>query len=252
MRTANRLSAVMSHTSAAAHWGWEMKDVPARATVTVPRNRKVSAEVRADVDVFWRPMARGRVGSALVTSPVQTVLDCARWLSFDAALAVADSALRHRSVTRAELVKTHDSFRGHSRQHVLRVIEAADARAANPFESVLRAIRAGCARSAARTSGRGPDAGAPVGEAGSGRRAAEDRCGGRQLRASRFAKGTCAGLCPVRQPRRRRLDGVALCLGARDAPSGLGAFDPRGRHRSSDRRGRVTSTLTVKRALAAD
>jgi len=75
-----------------------------------------------------------------VTSPVQTVLDCARWLSFDAALAVADSALRHRSVTRAELVKTHDSFRGHSRQHVLRVIEAADARAANPFESVLRAI----------------------------------------------------------------------------------------------------------------
>ena len=140
MRTANRLSAVMSHTSAAAHWGWEMKDVPVRATVTVPRNRKVSAEVRADVDVFWRPMARGRVGSALVTSPVKTVLDCARWLSFDAALAVADSALRHRSVTRAELVKAHDSFRGHSRQHVLRVIEAADARAANPFESVLRAI----------------------------------------------------------------------------------------------------------------
>ena len=140
MRTANRLSAVMSHTSAAAHWGWEMKDVPTRATVTVPRNRKVSAEVRADVDVFWRPMARGRVGSALVTSPVQTVLDCARWLSFGAALAVADSALRHGSVTQAELVKTHDSFRGHSRQHVLRVIEAADARAANPFESVLRAI----------------------------------------------------------------------------------------------------------------
>jgi hypothetical protein len=92
MRTANRLSAVMSHTSAAAHWGWEMRDAPARATVSVPRNRKVSAEARDGVDIFWRPMARGRVGSALVTSPIQTVLDCARWLSFDAALAIADSA----------------------------------------------------------------------------------------------------------------------------------------------------------------
>ena len=140
MRTANRLSAVMSHTSAAAHWGWEMKNAPVRATVTVPRNRKVSAEVRSEVDVFWRPLAPGRIGSASVTSPIQTVLDCARWLSFDAALAIADSALRHRAVTRAELMNAHDSFRGHGRQHVLRVIEAADARAANPFESVLRAI----------------------------------------------------------------------------------------------------------------
>jgi len=85
MRTANRLSAVMSRTSAAAHWGWEMRDVPARATVTVPRNRTVSAEVRSEVDVFWRPLARGRVGSALVTSPAQTVLDCARWLSHKSA-----------------------------------------------------------------------------------------------------------------------------------------------------------------------
>ena len=117
-----------------------MMDAPARSTVTVPRNRKVRAEVRADVDVFWRPMARGRIGSALVTTPIQTVLDCSRWLPFDAALAIADSALRHRSVTHAELVIAADSVRGHSRRHVLRVVEAANARATNPFESVLRAI----------------------------------------------------------------------------------------------------------------
>jgi very-short-patch-repair endonuclease len=140
IRTANRLSAVMSHTSAAAHWGWEMREAPARATVSVPRNRKVPAEARECVDIFWRPMAHGRVGSALVTSPIQTVLDCARWLSFDAALAIADSALRHGSVTRAELTSAYDSFRGHGRAQVLRVIEAADARSDNPFESVLRAI----------------------------------------------------------------------------------------------------------------
>ncbi len=140
MRTANRLSAVMSHTSAAAHWGWEMKDVPARATVSVPRNRKVPPEVRSHVDVFWRTLGRGRIGSAVVTSPTQTVLDCARWLPFDAALAIADSALRHGAVTQQELITAGDSLRGHSRQHVLRVIRAADRRADNPFESVLRAI----------------------------------------------------------------------------------------------------------------
>jgi hypothetical protein len=51
-RTANQLSAVLSHTSAAAHWGWEMKVVPPRPTVTVPRKRKVPAGIREDVDVF--------------------------------------------------------------------------------------------------------------------------------------------------------------------------------------------------------
>ena len=140
LRAANRLSAVMSHTSAAAHWGWEMKVTPARPTVTVPRNRKVPAQVRAEVDVFWRPLAPGRIGPAFVTSPVQTVLDCARWLPFDEALAIADSALRHRSVTGAELAGAGDVVRGPGRPQVLRVLQAADARADNPFESVLRAI----------------------------------------------------------------------------------------------------------------
>ena len=143
MRTANRVSAVLSHTSAAGHWGWEMKDVPPRVTVSVPRNRKVSAAVRSEMDVFWRPLARGRVGSAAVTAPVQTVLDCARWLPFDAALAIADSALRHGSVTHAELLAAGGAIRAHNRRHVQAVLRAADARADNPFESVLRAIGLG-------------------------------------------------------------------------------------------------------------
>ena len=140
MRTANRLSAVLSHTSAAAHWGWEMKAVPTRPTVTVPRNRKVSANLQAEVDVFWRPLAPGRVRSGLVTSPIQTVLDCARWLPFDEGLAIADSALRHRALSHAELIGAGEGVRGHGRQEMLRVLEAADARSDNPFESVLRAI----------------------------------------------------------------------------------------------------------------
>lgn len=139
-RTANQLSAVMSHTTAAAHWGWEMKLVPARPTVTVPRKRKIPASIRADVDVFWRTFAAGRILPGQVTAPLQTVIDCARWLPFDEALAIADSALRHRSVTREELSAARSKIRGRGSSAVVRVLGAADGRADNPFESALRAI----------------------------------------------------------------------------------------------------------------
>ena len=72
-----------------------------------------------------------------VTSPLRTVLDCARRLPFDEALAVADSALRAGAVTRQELAAV--SVRGAGAAAVRRVLDHADGRAANPFESVLRA-----------------------------------------------------------------------------------------------------------------
>jgi very-short-patch-repair endonuclease len=140
-RVANQLTAVMSHTSAAAHWGWEMKLVPPRPTVTVPRKRKVPASIRTEVDVFWRTLATGRPACGQATPPLQTVIDCARWLPFDEALAIADSALRHRSVTPEQLLSAAiSSNRGRGAPTVVRVLCAADARADNPFESALRAI----------------------------------------------------------------------------------------------------------------
>jgi very-short-patch-repair endonuclease len=140
-RVANQLTAVMSHTSAAAHWGWEMKLVPPRPTVTVPRKRKVPASIRTEVDVFWRTLAAGRLACGQATPPLQTVIDCARWLPFDEALAIADSALRHRSVTPEQLLSAATSSnRGRGAPTVVRVLCAADARADNPFESALRAI----------------------------------------------------------------------------------------------------------------
>lgn len=140
-RVANQLTAVMSHTSAAAHWGWEMKLVPPRPTVTVPRKRKVPASIRTEVDVFWRTLAAGRLACGQATPPLQTVIDCARWLPFDEALAIADSALRHRSVTPEQLLSAAiSSNRGRGAPTVVRVLCAADARADNPFESALRAI----------------------------------------------------------------------------------------------------------------
>jgi very-short-patch-repair endonuclease len=142
-RTANQLSAVISHTSAAAHWGWEMKVVPGRPTVTVPRKRKVPAKVRRDVDVFWRSLAAGPIAPGQATPPLQTVIDCARWLPFDEALAVADSALRHRSMTRSQLSAATSGINGRGSPAVVRVLRAADGRADNPFESTLRAISLG-------------------------------------------------------------------------------------------------------------
>ncbi len=71
------------------------------------------------------------------TSRVRTVLDCAAELPFDEALAVADSALRGGDVTSRELEQAlpRDASAG-----VRRVVQHASPLAANPFESVLRAV----------------------------------------------------------------------------------------------------------------
>jgi very-short-patch-repair endonuclease len=65
------------------------------------------------------------------------VVDCARHLPYDEALAIADSALRAGTVTAEELAAVR--VLGAGAAAVRRVLQDADARAANPFESVLRA-----------------------------------------------------------------------------------------------------------------
>jgi very-short-patch-repair endonuclease len=76
----------------------------------------------------------------MVTTRVQTVIDCARTLPFDEALSVADSALREGVVRRAQLLAAAASSPRSGRPQALRVAHAADHRADNPFESCLRAI----------------------------------------------------------------------------------------------------------------
>ncbi len=103
----------------------------------VPRNRKVAAGRRVGVRVLWIDLADDQVADG-VTTPFRTVIDCARLLPFDEALAIADSALRSGLVTREELDAI--DVRGAGAAAVRRVLRHADARAANPFESVLRAL----------------------------------------------------------------------------------------------------------------
>ncbi len=60
-RVAAAMSATLSHLSAAQHWGWAVKTPPEAAWVTVPRHRKVSADVRATTRVAHADLAAADV-----------------------------------------------------------------------------------------------------------------------------------------------------------------------------------------------
>lgn len=138
-RRALELAAVASHLTAAAHWGWEVVWPADRPWVTVPRNRKVTAQIRAEVHLTYADLAAHEVEDG-VTSPVRTVVDCARRLPFCEALAVADSALRSGMVSQHELLLVAGALRGRGATAARRVARLASAQAANPFESALRAL----------------------------------------------------------------------------------------------------------------
>lgn len=132
------LGATVSHLSAAQHHGWKVKPVPAVPTLTVPRGSRGAPDPEA-VELHWADLPAAAVEDG-VTTPVQTVVDCARAYDLDVALCVADSALRSGLVTQAELVEAAARSPRTGRSRALRVATAASALAANPFESVLRAI----------------------------------------------------------------------------------------------------------------
>jgi len=136
-RTATELTAVVALRSAAAHYGWEMKTQPPLPEVTVRAKRNLPAERRTGVRVLWVDLPPDDVRNG-VTTPLRTVIDCARHLPFDEALAIADSALRSGLVTPDDL--RWAIVRGAGADAVRRVLRYADARAANAFESVLRAL----------------------------------------------------------------------------------------------------------------
>ena len=132
-------AATLSHLSAAQHHGWAVKTVPEHAWVTVRRTRHLRPSELTGIVPRWAELPRRDVRHG-VTTPLRTVLDCARTLPFDEALAVADSAVRAKDLTRADLVDGAAALRGAGSRQARRVAQLADGRAANPFESVLRAL----------------------------------------------------------------------------------------------------------------
>jgi len=137
---AARMNGVVSHLSAAMFWGWKVKLPPESPVVTVPRGRKRDSTAREGIDVRWANLPAIGIHAGMVTTRIQTVIDCARSLPFDAGLSVADSALREGRVTEAELIAAAEESPRTGRQQALRVVRAADRRAANPFESCLRSV----------------------------------------------------------------------------------------------------------------
>lgn len=135
---AHGLAGVISHLGAAIHHGWKVKHAPREAWVGVPRQRHQAAHIEG-VRIHWMRLTRAELSSG-VTSPLRTVLDCARALPFDEALAVADSALRSGMVASPDLRHAAASARGPGSIAVRRVARHADGRAKNPLESVLRAL----------------------------------------------------------------------------------------------------------------
>ena len=134
---AHRVNGHLALTSAALHHGWEVKSVPTHPHVAFPRNRNVPRAWRTEVIVHRADLGPDDV-SGVATSRELTLLQCLRSLPDDEALVIADSALRHGEV--ATLRRVIAQVQGAGSAKVRRIARAADARAANPFESVTRAI----------------------------------------------------------------------------------------------------------------
>ncbi len=138
LRRAGEMNATVILLSAAQHWGWPIKTARS-PQLAVPLGRKVNPAARRGVDLRWRAIPPGD-RSDLVTTPLRTVLDCCSLLPFDEALCVADSGLRSGRITREDLMDALTTVPRLHRRRVERVIRYADPRAANPFESCLRAV----------------------------------------------------------------------------------------------------------------
>jgi very-short-patch-repair endonuclease len=137
VKRASAVAGVLSHRSAALHWGWAQKVVPARAEVTIPRDRRMSPGVRNFVVPHWSDLDDEDV-EGMVTTPRRTIVDCMRNLPPDESLAIVDSAIRADDFTHQEVADIAESTRGRGRARIRATAAAATSKAANPFESVLR------------------------------------------------------------------------------------------------------------------
>jgi hypothetical protein len=94
---------------------------------------------RVRVDVRWRDLDPEDVSDG-VLRPGATFVDSARSRPLDEALSVADSALRHGDLTAQGMLGLAEQVPTTGRTQCLRVAREASGLAANPFESVPRAI----------------------------------------------------------------------------------------------------------------
>jgi len=140
---AHALTGTVCLLSAAIAHGWAVKFPPETPQITLPPNRKVDPSRLSKVEVHRLRLGPDDVVGG-ITSRDRTLLDCLRLLPFDEALAVVDSALRSGYSMRRLRALVRDA-RGQNAVRMRQVVEVANGEAANPFESVLRAIGLGVA-----------------------------------------------------------------------------------------------------------
>ncbi|MCU0265374.1 MAG: DUF559 domain-containing protein [Actinomycetia bacterium] len=132
---------VLSHTTAAARWGMDLLSPPGEH-VTVPRDhsrprRHASAVVhRVDLRTAEVTTASGLP----TTTPLRTVLDCARVLDLRAAVVVADSALRLGLVGLRRLQVAAAAARGPGSARVRRMAALVDPLSGSALETLLRLL----------------------------------------------------------------------------------------------------------------
>ena len=134
---AHAMNGVLCLTSAALRHGWEVKAVPEKPHVLVPRNRNVPERYRKQVVLHSADLAPDDVSNQ-ATSRELTLVQCLRLLPYDEALVIADSALRggeHETLRRARSL-----VRGRGQARATRVAAMASDLSANAFESVMRSI----------------------------------------------------------------------------------------------------------------
>ncbi|MEV6410472.1 DUF559 domain-containing protein [Kribbella sp. NPDC051718] len=128
---------VVSHLSAATAWELPLLARPDKPHITVPRKRNPKQGPPAVL--HWAPIAKEDRRNRL-TSVLRTVLDCARILPFDEALAVADGALAKGLMNQDEFAKAADAMRGPGRPNARRVAAAVHEGSGSFLESMLRAL----------------------------------------------------------------------------------------------------------------
>ena len=126
---------VVSHLSAAEHWGMKVITPPQLPHVTLLPGQVRRATGQKCV-LHWSEAP----SLDDVTTPTRTVLDCIRTLPLREALAVADSALHQRIVDIDDLMVAAKRLRGPHRRRIQAIVGLADGRAESVLESALRAI----------------------------------------------------------------------------------------------------------------
>ena len=127
---------VVSHRSAALHWGLQLVEGVTTTEITVDPSRK--QHIAPDgVRVYYRRV-RPDERDGNVTTVVRTILDCARDLPAPEALATADAAVSSGRADFEELVDAAAKVRGPGSARVRRVIGWIDPRSQSVLESGAR------------------------------------------------------------------------------------------------------------------